>query len=709
MHLLELVMPGRLFAVAFALFAPVLHAALHYRVEAKSSAVAEVTLCAQRIDGDATPIVQTVAVPSSSDLAVGDGTWELRVESQTLWAAPAYARDSEVATLEVIPASLLTARFANARELPKSVRLRMTPQDDERFRADVDCVVRDGAMHCVVPAGRYDVRISPKQFAPQFLWGVDLVAGRSTVLDPISLSKGASVIGSVTSATRTPLPQDTRVELVPVNAEREDGSAATFTARPNARGFFELTSVPPGEYVLTAAAPSLTSDRRTIVVVADRTAELNVPLLLDTPKRVRVTVVPPRDPSGKPWLIELARERAPHLYAKVGAGSVDADGAWEQKRLPDGDYEVSVLRRDGASRWASQVFHVEGADADLFLTVPGDRVEGKVVFGDRPIAARLSFGGEYGVVRQLVETDEQGEFSGVLPPGKDDRWDIFVEADTPPTRHTLVGVKGRRDAEGTLHFEIALPRTVVMGTVVDPEGTAVEDAIVNLSRADGTGAIDQTMTATDGSFQFSGIGAGRYRVTAEDHLVQSDVTELEMGETETPMLRLVLKKIQLLQGRVITNESLPVIGTSVLAIAWNSGPPWQHYEDRSNDAGAFTLRIPPADTQLDLLIAPPGFATMMTRMPVRTGVELRVLADQHGGSLVADIPVDPLVMLAHGGAKLWLSHVTAHGRGSVAAGSGGRQRVSIPSLQAGDYELCLRGACVSGYVPPHGTLHLTLD
>ncbi|MFL6248804.1 MAG: carboxypeptidase regulatory-like domain-containing protein [Thermoanaerobaculia bacterium] len=678
--------------------------ALTYRVEMKSGAAAvrEVTLCAARIDGEAQPIRRQITVPSNGEIAVAEGTWELRIESDDVWSPPAYASFSGVASLVTVPAAHIRAAFARADEFPAGVTVRMTPADPqfagEKFRADIPCSVQNSEMHCTAPAGRYDLRIMPKGFLPQFRWNIELAPAAITKLEPIALLKGAALIGTVRQRDGGMLPADARVTLAP-------GPATP--VRPNAKGFFEFTSVPPGEYVLTASAKSLTSETRSVVVVANRTAELNAPLVLDTPKRVRATIMPPRDPDGVPWLLELARERTSNDYDKVTSGSVDREGAWEQQRLRNGNYVLSILRRDGG-QWASEKFSIDGTDVDLVVPVPGDRIEGSVAFGDQPIAARLTFGGEYGAVRQIITAADDGSFSGVLPPMKNERWDVFIDATVPPMRRTLTGVQGRRDADGILHFDVVLPRTAVLGTVLGTDGAPAAGAIVNmLTLPEGT--IDQTYTGPDGSFQFSGLAPGRYRVSAEDYLVKSEVVELEMTEVDPPALRLAMKDIQLLKGRVLTNGSNPVIGTNVTAVSWSSGPPWEQLTAQSNEAGAFVLRVPPGSSTLDLIIAPPGFATTMARMPVRTDMEMHVLADQHGGSLVADVPADPQVKLAHGDANLWLSFVTEMGRGTVAPDERGRHRVTIPSLQAGRYDLCLGAHCVSGEVPPHGTLTLSLE
>jgi hypothetical protein len=684
--------------------------ALTYRVQMRdgqSADAAKATLRARLIDGDADPIERRISIPSQGTIELADGTWEIRLEADDVWAAPVYAHSDERIAFDAIPAARLQAEIANTDVAIAEIPIQLTQSDaqsPDRFRADIICPMIERAIRCTVPAGTYDLRLAPKGFMPQFRWNVRFVAGAAMKLEPISLLRGASIIGTVVRNGRGAIPADTRITLTASDADHPRSSS--LQTPPNAKGFFEFTSVPPGQYRITAAAKSLTSDSREIRVVADRTAELNAPLVLDTPKRVRATIAPLLDPDGKPWLIELARKHPSGRYDTIGSGSVDSSGVWEQKSLPDGEYLLTITRRDHSGQWSSQKFTVTGVDVDLPIAVPMIHAEGTIAFGDQPIAARLHFGGEYGAVRQMLVADDEGSFSGMLPMRENsDRWDVFVESTSPPTRTTLAAVEPHADAEGRLHFELRIPRTIVLGTVTNVDGKPAPNALVNLTSLKTT-KLQQMSTGPDGSFQFSGLQPGRYRATAEEFLAASDAVELEVTENDSPTLQLVLKKIQQLKGRVV-NGALPVIGARISAISRNTPPPLEQLTASSNETGAFTLLVPSETNTIDVLIVPPGFAAMMGRMPVKTDLLMQVSVDQHGGSLIADIPPDPAVHLGHNGASLWLNFIAGASGGAI-RDEDGRRRITIPALQAGPYELCLRERCTSGSLPPHGTLTLTL-
>lgn len=689
------------------LLTPALHA-LQYRVQMKGGqnvAAADVTLTARSLDGDADPVERRIGIPSQGTIDLAAGTWEIRLASEQVWAARVYAQSDDQILIEALPAARLQVPLANDAAISE-VPVYFTPSDAQsRDRADLTCPVIEREIRCTVPAGTYDLRFSPKGFMPQYRWDVNFVAGTAKKLEPVSLTRGASVVGTVTRNDRGGLPADTRITLSAVHV---DNPSSALQARPNAKGFFEFAAVPPGEYRITAAAKSLTSDSRGIKVVANRTAELNTPLVLDTPKHVRATIVPILDPDGKPWLIELARKQPSGRHDTIASGSVGSEGIWEQKSLPDGDYLLVLSRRDNSGQWLTHKFTVAGADVDIPISVPMIHAEGTVTYGDQPIAAKLHFGGENGPVRQLITADDEGSFSGVLPMNKDnDRWDVFIEAISPPMRTTLDAVKPRIDSEGHLHFELHIPRTIVLGTVIDADGKPAPNALVNVTHLQ-TAKLEQMSAGPDGSFQFSGLKPGRYRATAEAFLAASDSLEFEVVEEDSPSLRLILKKIQQLKGRVIANGSLPVIGARITAVSRNTPPPLEQLSASSNETGSFTLLVPRETTMIDVLVVPPGFATMLARMPVKTEMLMQVAVDQHGGSLTAEVPSDPAVQLGHHGANLWLAYV-AEASGGTVVEEGGRRRVTIPSLQAGPYELCLRDRCTSGSLPPHGTLSLSLQ
>lgn len=693
--------------------------AFPYRVELRGGGADGVAaiLHARRVDAPADSIRREIGVPSSGTLPAEQGTWELRIESQGVWAAPLYytvdasQRDS-VAVITTVPAAQLSARIERGEQSPAQIPLLLTPADDTlqgaRFQAEITCPLADGRILCTVPAGTWDVQFIPTGFVPQFRWNVRLPAASVAKLDEvIPLVTGASVLGTVARAGRgLALPADTVVRLVPSALAPQRAETLVRQTTPNKKGFFQFVSVPPGEYFVSATAKGLTSDSQQIVVVASRTAEMRWPLVIDTPRKVRITIAPQLDPDGKPWLVtaHVMRPGAHHLDSYTSSRA-DDQGRWEQQGLRDGTYTLSI-ERAGAGQWASVDVVVSGSDVELPVTIPVVKVEGTISYGDQPIAARVTIGGEFGARRQTLVADAEGKFSGLIPRPEEEGWDIYVETDAPPATLTLHDVRGRRKPDTEIvELTLTLPRTAVMGSVVRPDGSPASYALLTIQGTN-TKTLDQVTAQKDGTFQISGMPPGPYEIVAEDFLLTSEMFRYEIREDENAPLRIVLQDVQLLKGRVVSAEGVPIIGATVTALPVNLPTPGVSAET-TNEGGAFSLRLRPEVREIDVLIAPPGFATVMGRTPVRTDKYMEIRVDQHGGKLTAELPAGGAGLIHNEGATYSLAHVATMSFGSDVT-NGSQRLVTIPSLRAGAYRVCYKERCKSGFVPPHGTLHLSL-
>lgn len=706
------------FVPMVAVFATATYAhALSYRVDARGAGIEDVpaTICARRVDGISDSARRNITVPSTGTLPGAEGEWELRIESERVWAAPVYTRADDAAApavLVAIPAGRLRASFGKGDESPNEIQLLLTPAEDplrgDRLRAEVTCPLRAGEILCTVPAGSWDLRVAPPGFIPQFRWNVLVSANEITEIGPVSLIKGAAVIGRVERAGRgLSLPADASVRLVPSTVAPQDAHSLVRTVKPNAKGFFEFASVPPGEYFISASAKSLTSDFIQIEVVANRTAELTTPLLIDVPRRVQATIFPNVDPEGKPWIVSASVKRpGSHQLDAVTTSKADADGVWEQKGLRDGEYLLTVERSGEGGQWASQWVTVSG-DLDVRLTVPIMKIAGQLLYGDQPIAARLTFGGEFGPRRESLTADGNGRFSGLIPEPEGELWDIYIEPAALGTGITLHDIPGIRKAdEPVVYFDLRLPRTAVFGSVVLPDGAAAPFALVRI-KSEGR-SVDTASAAKDGTFQILGLPAGTYEMLAEGFLMASDVVEYRIQGDESPPLRLTLRDTQQVKGRIVTSGGVPVIGASIGALPVNASRLGMGHLERTNEHGAFLLQVRPDVTLVDILVAPPGFATVIARTPVRADRYMEITVDQLGGTLIVDLPPDSDALLSQDGAT-WSLYLVSWAAAGTDEKFEKSRRITIPSLRAGQYSVCVQQRCKSGYVAPHGSLQLSFN
>jgi hypothetical protein len=701
--------------VAMIVTAP-LACGLSYRVDGPQGGDENIraTIHARRIDGVVASLQRKILVPSSGTLPVTEGEWELRIESDRVWAAPAYTKAGEPSQSVVIvatPAGQLRASLAkrDASTLD-TIRFLLTQVDDRpgvgTVRAEVTCPVREGQILCTVPAGLWDLRIDPAGFVPQFRWNVAVAANAVREISPVALIEGAAVIGRVARAGRgLSLPADTSVRLVPSTVAPQDAHSLVKQVKPNAKGFFEFSSVPPGEYFVSASAKALTSDFVRIEVIANRTAEIKSPLLIDVPRRLKLTVIPSVDPEGKPWLVSVSvRRQGSRELDSYTTSRVDADGVLEQKGLRDGEYLITVERVGEGGQWASQWVTLNG-DLDVRISVPLIKIAGQVSYGNQPLAARLTFGGEFGRRRQLLTADADGHFVGVIPEPEDEFWDVYIEdvaLGTPITVHEVRGT--HRPDDSVLYFDFHLPRTAVFGSVVLSDGTPAPFALVRFKS--GARALDTATTAKDGTFQVLGLPRGAYEVLAEGFLMTSEVADYSIQNEESPPLRLTLRDAQQVRGRIVTSGGVPVIGASIGALPVNTSRLGMGRFERTNERGAFLLQVRQDVHLVDLLLAPPGFATVIARTPVRADRYMEITVDQLGGSLVVDLPPDSDALLSQDEAT-WSLYLVSWASLGTDERLEKRRRITVPSLRAGQYSVCLQQTCKSGYVPPHGLLQMS--
>jgi hypothetical protein len=115
-----------------------------------------------------------------------------------------------------------------------------------------------------VPATEFDLTILTRGFAPEYRWAVLVPPGGNLDLGPLALRQGASVAGWVQISPGSALDPNCIVRLSP--AEVTDNSPV-LTAKVQGQGFFQLTGVAPGTYVLEAAQSGYRSPKVPITVV----------------------------------------------------------------------------------------------------------------------------------------------------------------------------------------------------------------------------------------------------------------------------------------------------------------------------------------------------------------------------------------------------------------------------------------------------------
>ncbi|HEV7765124.1 MAG TPA: carboxypeptidase-like regulatory domain-containing protein [Thermoanaerobaculia bacterium] len=678
--------------------------------EPKSEGIGQAVVRAKRIDAAAAVIEQQSKVPSSGTIALSVGLWELTLDAPGLWAAPKLARDGDAIVFDTFPTGLITGELQidglKSTSLPDP-KVRFIPTatgtGDGRAEGVVKCSAADTKLQCAIPAGNYDLRIGAIGYSSHYVWSTTIRAGIPNELGVIDLHRGASLTGLVKLHPEVDVPlAEVRVLLTPSGT----GVAERRSAQPNQRGFFQLSGLTPGEYLVTSVATGYRSDSRPVRVIDNMAADLREPLIVSPPRSLQIEIDPPLDPDGKRWGVSVARRRGaasnPLAHADpVSESSADEAGHFTQTVEQDGVYLVDVLR--SGTTWAAAEVEVDRDVVVMPVVVKSRMVHGQITHGGRPLGARLRFGGDFGPSQQVLISDEQGRFRGVLPTEKEE-WEILVESDAPAVKRTFKSVRGKRSENGELEFRLDVPETRQTGVVVREDGSPSKWALVNVHSAGEAPLRQQFNAGEDGSFELSGLDPGGYRLQAEERGGESEIVDIEIKEADQSAIQLVVREFRRIAGRVVAGTR-PINGAEVngtpRGIAIISGS-----EARTDVSGEFSLRLPPSAQFYDLIVTADGFPATMRRMTVSKEPLLIDVAVPFGTLTVAS-PESAIVHLRHRGAEvghLLLPCLTERQTDQ----SGSFDRLTFAKLEVGEYAVCLAQTCVSAYVSPHASTSVSL-
>ena len=504
------------------------------------------------------------------------------------------------------------------------------------------------------------------------------------------LKRGQSIIGRVEVPRRIA----TGVQEATVTARVRNGPASTtLTVHPSKSGSFRIDGVAPGEYVVAGSAPGRLSAAELIVgVIAGADAELARPLLLDRPRRLSVAVSPAVAPGGAPWHATISRLVSERTLEDVAGGTFAHDGTWSTALQP-ARYQVTLESDDAP--WFMGEVTVDDADAFLPVTLDVQTVHGRIFLGEKPLEGEIQLDG--GGSSLHADTDEEGRFEITVPIAKEGPWTAHVTATAPPVERT---VEKLALPTGDRELVIHLPGSVLSGTVVDVDGKPPESAMVNVMRRDAEGELIQLFTAADGSFVTTGLAEGSYEIDANAGEARSETTHLTVSaDSAAAELTLVVRKAREVRGRVVS--AFGAVAGAGISIA--SVPGTSLVESQTTDArGEFLIVLPPNAEELDVRVAPPGFAYTIGHLHWQKKPVL-VSVDQRGGTIVVHGAPHAALILRHEGAVAAVETLRQTWR--TVQGKDGS--TAIEAMEPGAYSLCDGARCVDGFLPPFGSV--TLD
>jgi hypothetical protein len=652
----------------------------------------------------AAPPVERAMTAAESMVDVADGTWQLDVDAAGLWHERQYVTVAGATAAEVRLWRAATVSGEVSGAAADRITIRFATADGPA--GEVVCPVAAKRFACALPAGTSDLALRAPGFVTRYLWSLALAPGLTRDLGPLPFQRGATLSGRIDPPRRENL--DLRTVTVTASAANFDEQAergrtfTSMTARPNAKGFFHLDGIAPGEYRIVAAAarPRLSSPPLTVTVIEGAEASLSRPLLLSAPRPLTVNVDPPLDPWLKQWRIELAMQRTPQYYEPLADALVAPNGTYRSEPLHPGHYDVRISGQDH-SVWHRAEIDVDDATESLFIPLRVAPVRGTVRLGDKPLAATLWFGGQHDFPSLEMHSDDAGEFHGFLPQRDGDAWPVTVQSETPMAKRNFREVKLRRRDDGSLEAELRLDLTMLQGDVVEASGAPPSETVM-LNITSKEGEFIQPRTTEDGRFAVYGLPPGHYEVVASAYLRESKPLDVEVrADAEPPLIRLVLLPNRELKGLVRSTFG-PVAGAKIIASSTDVPTSVVPIFD-TDERGLFTAILPPGADQLDVVVEPPGFALKFFHLKWDKR-QLVVPVTQSGGTLTINGIAPSDALIRHAGATVRLQTLSTWFAASSAA-----DRTSIAMLEPGMYSVCAlrdRTTCATGYLPASGALEL---
>lgn len=579
-----------------------------------------------------------------------------------------------------------------------------------------ECRVHEGGRFaCELPAGVRHLALKAPGFAAHYLWGAELVPGKPLAVGELKLRPGGSVVGWVVGPA--PLLAEGKAEVVATPRVMEPVStplaqAQQQVANVDRRGFFQFSGLAPGSWSFSARASQGARSLPVVAVVAEGLeTELKNPLELQLPSVLQVSVTPPQAPGGGLWRVEVWDQDAVRATFQMVARSVaDGGGVCRIDGLLPGSYWVQVRDDQGKTHFKDRV-EVRGEWATLEVRLSYPRVVGRVSLGDKPVRAKVVFGGEFAAARVEAHSDAEGHYACVLPQGGRFLVEVTVEGSQLRRRFTDVEVPEKKGGE-EVRLDFTLPDTAVSGSLVSEDGKPLF-GVVNARGTRGEGQYANLRTAEDGRFLLRGLDPGTVWLQGQAPGYAGDWVPVQLAEGESREVELRLARRREVRGR-LSFGGVGVPGGRISAFLEPKPTPDATFEafSESDGAGQFTLSLR-SGRRYRLVVEAPGFMREVLSWEVGDADEpVDVPLRQGGGTLILALPwpqVQGFFVVYEGFPETaWAYEDWAARHGSAPA----RGALEVPQLPAGSYRVCRMAAggpaCVEGYLAEGGTLRLEL-
>ncbi len=433
-----------------------------------------------------------------------------------------------------------------------------------------------------------------------------------------------------------------------------------------------------------------------------------------------VSVSPPLDPAGAPWVVQLFEE-SPEGRKPVDERPVDADGRWTTSEVRGGRrYRLRVATSAGAGwfaderafEWSEETWSAGTRE----LRLGSSALRGTVLLGKKRLGSRVTFTDRDGLVSVPFRTKEDGTFEGVLP--RDGWWSVTVASDRP---HFVATFDVKVDPvfrDGTPpDVELRVVSKEIRGEIVDAKNAPVPSSSLHVF------GFQEPLKTGDGRFTWDRVSDGWMTIHASAPAGPGRVDfsptksiRVSGGWVEPGFVSLPIKPTYVLRVRALLATGEPAVGAFVHLVS-------SFVESRRTPGdGRVQMTVRGGGDRACLLVVNPSKEARLASAPA-SRVEQDVAVADASGTLSLEIKPRgdrTIGTVVSEGCRLpwgflrWIPGALPGGNtfsttASFRASAGSYAFCALERGELDDDAEIPREECVTGVLAPGGTLKLRLD
>jgi protocatechuate 3,4-dioxygenase beta subunit len=421
-------------------------------------------------------------------------------------------------------------------------------------------------------SGRFELRVTRSGFATLSVPEIEVAAGAARVdLGPLTLARGSVIEGRVTDPAGAPLPE---AQVTPTSAPDPLASGFSVSDIPpetstDSEGHFRFEDLRRG------ARFGLRVERSGFIPATIPAVEA------PTPEPLRIELKAGRTVAGRVKSPEGGPVPQAEVRVSSSSGLTDEEGRFRIAGIPPGVDELTVNAEGYPLARVEDLRIPEESDVEgleIALHQPSV-LEVQVLDSRRQPVAGILVSAYYRIFGKYFEnngpfecnTDPEGRCRvGGLDTGP---YDVLAQSEKDGFAKGSVEI-----GPGVNRYELVLPPkpsgVLVSGQVSDETGAPVAGASLSLIPME-SGSSSQATSLTDGSFQFSAVRDGAYRLSgsAPGFAAGTAPDEVWIAGQEVRGLALRLSRGATLTGRVLGLDPEALESASVSASPGAGDPP----------------------------------------------------------------------------------------------------------------------------------------